>query len=97
MSLRCFLATESVRGVRPLIFGTKNNGSLSEPGIFVNMVLNAVIGQRGECPRAGMETVATSLLFCMVLDHFTSTTAPFDPSIISPRASCLVLSKEVVE
>ena len=50
-----------------------------------------------ESPSTGMEIVCVSVLFCIVLDHLTSTFAPWSVSIISPRASCLEGSKAAME
>ena len=48
-----------------------------------------------ESPNIGI--VCISVLFCIVLDHLTSTFAPWSVSIISPWANCLEGSKAAIE
>ena len=63
MVFRCFLATESVRGVGPLLRGKMNNGSLGEAGMAWIMAARADMGHRWEEPRKGRGRVTVSLRF----------------------------------
>ena len=63
MVLRCFLATESVRGVGPLLRGKMNNGSLGEAGMAWIMAARADMGHRWEEPKKGRGRVTVSLRF----------------------------------
>ena len=94
---KCFLATESVRVVGPFLRGKMNRGSLGSAGMAWIMAVRADMGQRSEEPRKGRGRVTVSLRFWMVFDHFMRR-RPFCGCVMkSPRANCLVESKEWTE
>ena len=70
MFLRCFLATESVKGTKPLFRGRRNSGSFGWAGMAFITTVNAEIGHNREEPRYGSGSVTVSLWFLTVLDHF---------------------------
>ena len=90
--LRCLRAVESVKGSMVPFLYILNNGLLSVPGKYANIVLSAVTGHISEQPRLGIAIVHVSSLFCIVFDHLIITMAPNDVKMISPLARCLVIS-----
>ena len=63
MSLRCFLATESVRGTKVSALGITNKGSLSDTGYNRIIPSIAAMGHKREFPSHGMGIVTMSFLF----------------------------------
>ena len=65
------------------------------------MVTKAFMGHKGEKPKYGKEMVATSALFCLVLDYLMITNASWSLIMTSPThtvyGKCLYISKVAIE
>ena len=94
--MRCFLATESVKGTTAPPFNNENRGSFFDAGIAVNMACTAVTGQRGEDAKKGMVMVVHDFLSCRVFDHLIIMVQKDGEKIKSPLVRCLVRSNCLV-
>ena len=97
MSFKCLQANESVNGTNFLCLGITNTGELESPAKAYKRDLRAGTGHKGLPSRSGKDIVANYFLFCIVLDHVTTSTAPCWPKNYIPFANCLVWSKLLIE